>query len=125
MGAKMTSSDIDGRHQRLIITDPRAAPAAVGPRRPGFGTRFLMGLLVIPLGIAARVMAQIYLEITREAVHYQSVFAFVTVTHLVLVLATVLAVLTFRRRPLLTLFAFQIWVGYGIGAGLLALKDMA
>lgn len=123
-GTRMADSDLQGYHQRLIINDPRAVTAATGPRRPGFGTRFAIGLFMIPLGIAARVMAQIYTEITVQAVHYQSVFVFVAITHLLLIAATVLAVTGVRRRPLMGVFALQMWIGYGIGAALLALKDM-
>jgi hypothetical protein len=120
----MANSDLQDYHQRLIISDPRDTGTAGGPRKPGFWMRFLIGLFVIPLGIAMRVMAQIYMEITREAVHFQTVFAFVTITHLVLAIATVLAITGWRRRPLVTVFAVQMWIGYGIGAALLALKDM-
>jgi hypothetical protein len=94
------------------------------PKRPGFALRFLIGLILVPLGLALRVMTQIYLEITTEAVHYASVMGFVTVGHAVLVGVAIVAFLTFRRRPLMTLCAVQLWAGYGIGAALLALKDM-
>jgi hypothetical protein len=123
-GFGMTSSEIEGRHQQLFIFDPRAVPAGPGPRRPRFALRFLMGLAVVPLGVAGRVMAEIYLELTRDAVHYQGVFAFVAITHLVLVIATAVALLSFRRRPLVVAFTVQLWIGYGIGAALLALKDL-
>jgi hypothetical protein len=121
---RMANSDLQGSHRRLIISDPRATPGVAGPRKPGFGMRFAIGMFMIPLGIAARVMAQIYMEITRQAVHYHGVFAFVAITHLVLAIFTMLAVMGFRRRPLVGVFAVQMWIGYGIGAALLALKDM-
>ena len=120
----MANSDLHGIHQRLIISDPRAAMAPHSPRAPGFGLRFLTGMLLVPLGMAARIVAQIYLEITPEAVHFQSVLAFVAITHLVLVAATVLAVLGYRRRPLLVVVTLQMWIGYGVGAALLVLKDV-
>jgi hypothetical protein len=93
-------------------------------RKPGFGVRFAMGLVLIPLGIALRVMTQIYLEITREAVHYWTVFGVVTIGHLLLIGLGILAIIAFRRRPVLTVVAVQLWMGYGIGAALLAMKDM-
>jgi hypothetical protein len=94
------------------------------PKRPGFGARFLIGILLIPVGIALRVLTQIYLEITQEAVHFWNVMGIVSFGHLVLICLTVIAVLNYRRRPWIVLTTVQLWIGYGIGTALLILKDM-
>lgn len=93
-------------------------------RKPGFGLRFLMALILVPLGIAMRILAQIYLEITQEAVHYWNLLGFVAISHIALVLVSISAVLAYRRRPLPGIIAVQLWAGYGIGVALLAIKDM-
>jgi hypothetical protein len=94
------------------------------PKRPGFGPRLLIGMLLIPVGIVLRVLTQIYLEITQDAVHYWNVMGIVTIGHLVLICLTIMAVLNYRRKPWVVLTAVQLWIGYGIGTALLILKDI-
>ncbi len=93
-------------------------------KRPGIWVRIGMGLFLIPLGIVIRVMSQIYLEITPDAVHFVGVMGFVIVATLGLLSISLMAAMNFRRRPVLVLIAVQVWIGYGIGTALLALKDM-
>jgi hypothetical protein len=94
------------------------------PKKPGFGLRFLMGLVLIPLGLMLRVLSQIYLEITSEAVLYWQLMGIVTVGHMLLFCVSALALLRFRRSPLAVAAAFRLWIGYGIGAALLVIKDL-
>lgn len=94
------------------------------PQKPGFAMRLLASMILIPLGLMLRVLTQIYLEITREAEHYWSLMGIVTIGHLVLISVTLMAVLNYRRRPLVVIAAMRLWIGYGIGAALLILKDL-
>ncbi len=122
--SEMTLREIDAPHQRLFITDPRAATVRTGPQKPGFAARLMLGMLLIPLGFALRVMTQIWMEITQQAVDYLAVVGFVMLGHLVLAGVSLAAVMAHRRHPVLGVVAVQIWIGYGIGAALLALKDL-
>jgi hypothetical protein len=94
------------------------------PPKPGIAARFLIAMLLVPMGIMLRVLAQIYLEITREAVHYWGLMGVVTIGHLALICLTLMALLTYRHKPLVVIAAVRLWIGYGIGAALLILKDM-
>lgn len=128
--AEMSQSEFHARLQRISQAHPETGPShpapkpGGAPRRTGWLVISLIWFVFVPLGIAMRVARQLYMELTSEAVHFGSLLAFVSLSHLGLIAVTVAAVFSYRSRPWLVWIAFFTWAGYGVGSALMSLKDM-
>jgi hypothetical protein len=126
----MSQSEFHARLQRISQARPEPGPAqpapkpAGGPRRTGWLAISLIWFVFVPLGLAMRVLRQIYMEVTPEAVHFGGLLAFVSLSHLGLIAITAAAAFSYRSRPWLVWIALFTWAGYGIGSALMSLKDM-
>lgn len=127
---EMSQSEFHARLQRISQARPEPGPShpapkpGGAPRRTGWLVLSLIWLVFVPLGLAMRVARQLYMEVTSEAVHFGSLFAFVTLSQLGLIAVTVAAAFSYRSRPWLVWIAIFTWAGYGLGSALMSLKDM-
>ncbi len=101
---------------------PPADPAPDGPRTgPGIIPLILTGLILIPLGAMARVLRPMYMEATPDWVYFNQLFAFVALTHLILILGGMIALFGFKRWPFFGKAMLMMWAGYGVGSAMMAL----
>ncbi len=131
----MSDTDFNARLQRIAAQRPqtatagtpdRAAPlqplyAPPPPRKTGWLLFSLIWLACGPLGLTMRIARQLYMDLTPDAVFYVHLLAFVAVSHLLLLCATIAAAFTYRTRPWLFWSAFFTWAGYGVGSALMVL----
>ncbi|MEE9388532.1 MAG: hypothetical protein V3U96_07965 [Paracoccaceae bacterium] len=100
--------------------EPRLAEHSVTPG-PGLLAHILAGFILIPLGAMASVLRPMYMQATNDWVYFYHLLAFVALTHLVLFLGGLAAMIGFKRWPFFAKTMLMMWAGYGVGTAMTAL----
>ncbi len=112
-------ADIDGLRDKGRGKPARASGAAHGP---GFLKLMMIGMLMIPVGMAISLMTTLFLdpEVTPAAANYLPLMAFVLVAHLGLFAGAVTAILSRFRRQTLNYVMLFVFTGYGMASAALS-----
>ena len=89
---------------------------------PGFIKTTMIGLLMVPVGMAVGLMTTLFLdpEITPQAAHYLPLMGFVLVAHLGLFAGAVTAIVARFRRQVLNYVMLFAFAGYGLASAALS-----
>ncbi len=103
-------------------TSGAALRGADGPRRPGFLKILMIGMLMVPVGMAISLMTKLFLdpEITPAAAHYMTLMGFVVLAHVALAGGAITAIASRFRRSTLNYVLLFVFAGYGIASAALA-----
>jgi len=99
----------------------KVATAGKAPNAPGFLKILMIGMLMVPVGMAIGLMTKLFLDpdITPEAAHYIPLLVMVAGGHVLLFGGVATAVMARLRRKALNLMIFAGFTGYGISSALL------
>jgi hypothetical protein len=100
----------------------KAATAGKAPNGPGVLKILMIGMLMVPVGMAIGLMTKLFLDpdITPEAANYMPLMAFVAAAHLALFTGVVTALVSRFRRMTLNYVMLFVFAGYGIASAALS-----
>jgi hypothetical protein len=98
-----------------------AATAGKAPNGSGVLKILMIGMLMVPVGMAIGLMTRLFLDpnLTPEAANYLPLMAFVAGAHLALFTGVITALVSRFRRMTLNYVMLFVFIGYGIASAAL------